>query len=71
MFKGVLTAPSIVAKYPCAEAYTKAGGKVPATRLPHDMRRYAVLNYVLDEGASGGTLTVGLVFDVQAEKAAI
>lgn len=69
--KGVLTAPSIVAKYPCAEAYTKSGGKVVAARLPHDMRRYAVLNYVLDEGASGGTMTAGLVFDVQAEQSAV
>lgn len=68
---GVLTNPAIVATFPCAEVYTKAGGKMFAARLPHGMRRYAALNYVLDEAGSGGTVTAGLVFDVQAEKAAV
>lgn len=68
---GALVAPVTVATFPCAEVYTKAGGKMLAARLPHDMRRYAAVNYVLDEGASGGTVTAGLVFDVQAEKTAV
>ncbi|MDR2800873.1 MAG: hypothetical protein LBB52_06365 [Desulfovibrio sp.] len=65
-----LTTPVTVASYPVSEDALKAGGKLLAARLPHGMKRYARLNYVVTLGSSttiaDGKITSGLVWDAQS-----
>lgn len=63
---GALVTPVTVATYPVANATLKAGGKLVAARLPHGMKRYAGLNYAVTGTLNAGTITAGLVWDVQA-----
>ncbi|MDR2946435.1 MAG: hypothetical protein LBV79_06795 [Candidatus Adiutrix sp.] len=58
--------PAAVASYAVTNAQLLAGGKLAAARLPHGMRRYAALNYKVDGSLAAGTITAGLVLDVQA-----
>jgi hypothetical protein len=71
---GALASPFVAASYPVGKEALQAGGKLAASRLPHGMKRYARLNYVVALGAnttiSDGKLTAGLVWDAQAEKSA-
>jgi hypothetical protein len=67
---GALTSPVTVAAYPVTNAALTAGGKLVADRLPHGMKRYARLNYVVSGTVAAGKFTSGLVWDVQAEKTA-
>ncbi|MDR1490598.1 MAG: hypothetical protein LBS65_09005 [Desulfovibrio sp.] len=65
-----LTSPVTVASYLVTKDAIQAGGKLVAARLPHGMKRYARLNYVVTLGASttiaDGKITAGLVWDVQS-----
>lgn len=65
---GALTSPVVIASYPVAAKDLKAGGQVVATRLPHGLKRYARLNYNMTTAGAGGSITSGLVLDVQQEK---
>lgn len=65
---GELTSPVVIASYPVAAKDLKAGGQVVATRLPHGLKRYASLNYNMTTDGAGGSITSGLVLDVQQEK---
>lgn len=56
-----------VATYPVSNDALLAGGKLVGARLPHGMKRYARLNYAVTGTVAAGTLTAGLVWDVQAE----
>lgn len=67
---GALTSAVTVAKYPVTSAALVGGGQIVAARLPHGMKRYAGLNYSCPSGSgvtppAGGTITGGLVLDVQ------
>ena len=61
---GALTSPVTVATYPVTNDALKGGGKIVAARLPHGMKRYAGLNYVVTGTVTGAKITAGLVFDV-------
>jgi hypothetical protein len=67
---GALSSPVTVATYPLANAGLLAGGKLAADRLPHGMKRYARLNYVVSASATlaAGKINAGLVWEAQAEK---
>lgn len=60
---GSLTSPVTVATYPVTNEALKAGGKIVAARLPHGMKRYAGLNYVVTGTITGAKITAGLVLD--------
>jgi hypothetical protein len=72
---GALTSPVTVASWLVSKEALQDGGKLVAARLPHGMKRYARLNYVVATGSSttigAGKLTAGLTWDVQAEKSAV
>ena len=61
---GALTSPVTIATYPVGNEALKAGGKIVAARLPHGMKRYAGVNYVVTGAVTGLKLTAGLVMDV-------
>jgi hypothetical protein len=65
---GALTSPVTAAAYAVANAALLAGGKLLSARLPHRMKRYVRLNYVLSTSATlaAGKLTAGLVLDMYA-----
>jgi hypothetical protein len=65
---GALSSPAGAAAYAIAGAALSAGGKLLSARLPHGMKRYARLNYVLSANATlaAGKLTAGLVLDMYA-----
>lgn len=60
---GTLTSPVTVATYPVSNDALKSGGKIVAARLPHGMKRYAGLNYVVTGTLTGAKFTAGLVLD--------
>lgn len=62
---GVLTTPVTIASFPVSEDALKAGGMIVAARLPHGLKRYVRLNYKMSPAGADGTLTAGLVLDVQ------
>jgi hypothetical protein len=63
---GALTSPVVAAAYAVANAALRAGGKLVSARLPHGMKRYARLNYVVSASATlaAGKLTAGLALDI-------
>jgi hypothetical protein len=61
-----LTSPVTVASYSIANAALSAGGKLVSARLPHGMKRYARLNYVVSGTVAAGSLTAGLVYETAA-----
>ncbi len=60
---GTLTSPVVIATYPVGNDALKSGGKIVAARLPHGMKRYAGVNYVVTGTVTGAKLTAGLVLD--------
>ena len=60
---GTLTSPVTVATYPVGNDALKGGGKIVAARLPHGMKRYAGVNYVVTGTLTGAKITAGLVMD--------
>jgi hypothetical protein len=66
---GALSSPVTKAAYAVGNAALSAGGKLLSARLPHGMKRYARLNYVLSTSATlaAGKLTAGLALDVYAD----
>ena len=61
---GTLTSPVTMATYPVSTEALAAGGKIVAARLPHGMKRYTRLNYVVGGTLTGAKITAGIVFDV-------
>ncbi|MDR3361872.1 MAG: hypothetical protein LBO64_03390 [Desulfovibrio sp.] len=61
-----LTSPVTVGTFPITNAALLAGGKLVAARLPHGMKRFARLNYVVTGTVAAGTLMAGLVRDAEA-----
>ena len=61
---GTLASPVTVATYPVGNEALKGGGKIVGARLPHGMKRYAGVNYVVTGTVTGAKITAGLVFDV-------
>ncbi|MDL2315707.1 hypothetical protein LJC59_01300 [Desulfovibrio sp. OttesenSCG-928-A18] len=55
-----------LASFPVSNAALLAGGKLVAARLPHGCQRYIRLNYTVSGTVADGTITAGLVADVQA-----
>ena len=64
---GSLTSPATIASYAVRNAKLTAGGKLLAARLPHGCKRYMRLNYVVSGTIAAGSVTSGLVWDVQAD----
>ena len=60
---GTLTSPVTVATFPVGNDTLKTGGKAVAVRLPHGMKRYAALNYVVSGTLTGARITAGIVMD--------
>lgn len=65
---GELVAPMTIAIFKADADALAAGGKLLSARLPHGMKRYADLSYVVTGTLSAGTLTAGLVLDAQADQ---
>lgn len=63
---GKLAGPVTVAGFAVSNTALKAGGKLMAARLPHGCKRYLGLNYTVSGSVAAGTITAGLVRDVQA-----
>ena len=57
--------PVTIASFPVSADALKAGGMIVAARLPHGLKRYVRLNYKMSPAGADGTLTAGLVLDVQ------
>ena len=54
-----------VALFAVSNEALKKGGKLVAARLPHGLKRYALLNYTTS-GDVSGKITAGLALDVEA-----
>lgn len=61
-----LESAATVAAYPVSNDRLQAGGPALGARLPHGMKRYARLNFAVDGTLAAGTVTAGLVLDVQS-----
>lgn len=58
------TVATTVAIYPLTNEILTDGGTVLAARVPHGLKRYSALNYVVTGTLADGQVTAGLALDV-------